>query len=847
MGEEAGRDWVEDFEDLAKFSIDHSSQEVYWITPDGGFVYVNEAARDRLGYTKDELKEMNVWDVDPDHGKEMREDRWRKLRKEESLTFESTHKTKDGEIYPVEITSHLIEFEGNEYEFAFAKDITERKRTEEELREKSEKYREVFNQTHDSMWVVDVRDDDFVYEEVNPQFYEFSGREEGEIVGNSLKELYQPETVKRIRKDYEEVLDREEPIEKEQELEFSGEKKYHLTTLSPILDSEGKVDKIIGSGKDITGRKKAEEALKQYKMSIEGSDDLISACDENYYYNFANKTYREYHGVGKNELEGKKLPNVLGSENFKQNVKPLVDRCLKGERIHYQMNREHPEKGIRTLDISYYPLKTEKNQIQGVVSVMRDITEQKRMEKNLRESEEKYRAITEESHDTIFIIGKNNFLFVNERTTELTGYSKEELYDMNWWELIHPKDREKIKKIDRKGRKGEKVQTRYEARILTKEGKIKHGDFSVTPIKYEGEIAILGTIRDITERKRREKELRESKKRFERMIEEAPLPIMLHAEDGEVLKINEIWTEITGYKPEEIPTISDWAEKAYDKKKTEVKQHINSLHEKKGRTSEGEFKIETKDGNKRIWNFMSTNLGKLPDERSLVLSMAQDITERERAKERKDFLNTLLRQDLGSKYQTIQGYLQLLEEELNLPEENEQYLKKAISTGQEVDEVLSLAKKLEELEKTEWSGERNLIKDLEHVLVSISGLVKREEVDIEKDFPDKLHKVLGDYSLNTLFTQILVTRIQLAGCKKIRISVREKEKEILLRIEDNGEKLPEDTQKIFSGNLYTGESTGVGGVRYYMLREIGRHNNASIDVKDSELGGARFDVKLHKA
>ncbi|KXB07049.1 hypothetical protein AKJ52_01020 [candidate division MSBL1 archaeon SCGC-AAA382C18] len=97
---------------------------------------------------------------------------------------------------------------------------------------------------------------------------------------------------------------------------------------------------------------------------------------------------------------------------------------------------------------------------------------------------------------------------------------------------------------------------------------------------------------------------------------------MLHAEDGKVIKINEVWTDITGYSQEEIPTISDWTEKAYGEEKTEMEKVIESLYEKKGRTSEGEFEIRTKDGEKRIWNFMSTNLGELPDGRSLVLSTA---------------------------------------------------------------------------------------------------------------------------------------------------------------------------------------------------------------------------------
>lgn len=79
-----------------------------------------------------------------------------------------------------------------------------------------------------------------------------------------ISEIYGPENEKMVREDYKEVIRRKEPIEKEQELEFSGEKKWHLTTLTPILGKDGSVDKIIGSGKDITERKEMEKKFQKF-------------------------------------------------------------------------------------------------------------------------------------------------------------------------------------------------------------------------------------------------------------------------------------------------------------------------------------------------------------------------------------------------------------------------------------------------------------------------------------------------------------------------------------------------------------------------------------------------------
>ncbi len=93
-------------------------------------------------------------------------------------------------------------------------------------------------------------------------------------------------------------------------------------------------------------------------------------------------------------------------------------------------------------------LKEERNLIDSMANHIGSFIERRIAEKKMIESENKYRAITEKSHDAIFIIGQEDLLFVNERTAELTGYSKEELYEMDFWDLIHPEDRTRLIEID---------------------------------------------------------------------------------------------------------------------------------------------------------------------------------------------------------------------------------------------------------------------------------------------------------------------------------------------------------------------------------------------------------------
>jgi PAS domain S-box-containing protein len=110
----------------------------------------------------------------------------------------------------------------------------------------------------------------------------------------------------------------------------------------------------------------------------------------------------------------------------------------------------------------------------------------------------------------------------------------------------------------------------------------------------------------------------------------APLPAMIHAEDGEILLINKVFTQLTGYRPEEIPTIADWTEKAYGKRRAIVEADIDRLYTLDERVDEGEYVVRTKNGETRVWSFSSAPLDRLPDGRRLVLTMAMDVTDRKR-------------------------------------------------------------------------------------------------------------------------------------------------------------------------------------------------------------------------
>ena len=146
----------------------------------------------------------------------------------------------------------------------------------------------------------------------------------------------------------------------------------------------------------------------------------------------------------------------------------------------------------------------ERNGEKYIWSSVEDITERKRSEEELRESEEKFRTLTETTSAAIFIFKGKLFRYLNSFAEQITGYKKEELLNKKFWEIVHPDYRELIKERGLSRLKGEIVPPHYEFKILTKTGEERWLDFTVGLINFEGAPSGIGTAIDITEHKRTE-------------------------------------------------------------------------------------------------------------------------------------------------------------------------------------------------------------------------------------------------------------------------------------------------------------------------------------------------------
>ncbi len=154
------------------------------------------------------------------------------------------------------------------------------------------------------------------------------------------------------------------------------------------------------------------------------------------------------------------------------------------------------------------------------------------------------------------------------------------------------------------------------------------------PVLENGKVVkVRGIFQDITELKEAELARLAVEERFRKAIVSAPIPIMIHADDGEILQISDVWTELTGYTHAEIPTVTEWVMRAYGLKHQTAMAGIKALYSVQGRVDEGEYEVTTSDGRKLSWVFSSSNLGQLDDGRQIYVSMAMDITNRKEAED----------------------------------------------------------------------------------------------------------------------------------------------------------------------------------------------------------------------
>lgn len=516
-------------------------------------------------------------------------------------------------------------------------DISDQKEFEQKILEREARYRDVF-ETVQEVFYIDrlIYDDqgnviDWIFEDMNPAGFkllglkdidEVRGKRGTEVLGQEITAFYIPMIEEARRSD----------------------KAVTFQYRSPFVDRDFltsyivRGDRLISTRRDITERKEIEKNLQESEARCKVSEAIeaeqrrlydvletlpvmISLLTSDHRIAFANQSFREKFGESKDrhcfEFRYKRTKPCEFCEAFK---------VLKTRKSH-KWEVTIPDGSV--LEVYYLPF-TDVDGSPMILEMDIDITERKKAEEKLRESEEKYRNIVETSNEGIYFVNDEGKVIFANRMMETSGYGLDEIIGSPVWNFVPEESLPVAKKEFEKRLRG--ISGSYELKLIRKDGSYIWGHITAKPFfnkkgKFKGYLAMMA---DITERKEAEEKLQESEEKYRNIVETANEGILTTEKENIITYVNNKVVDTIGYPLEEIIGRSIWGFISEEYRPI-VKQRLENRGQE---ISENyELKLIHKNGSP-IWAFLNAKPLFDKDGNYMgAISMLTDITQRKTAEE----------------------------------------------------------------------------------------------------------------------------------------------------------------------------------------------------------------------
>jgi PAS domain S-box-containing protein len=424
------------------------------------------------------------------------------------------------------------------------------------LEKSKEKYKTLIETTREWIWSIDLKGK---HTYCNPGFEKILGYAPGEILGKNSLNFIHPDDRSRVR-----ALLKEKSTERDGWSELvlrwmhkDGSYRYLESNAVPMMDSKGVLIGYQGADRDITERKRAEEALLQsetrFRDLTENTSDWIWEVDAQMRYVYASPKIIQLLGYTPKEALGKTPSEFMPSAEAARMGKVLRDLKQKPRSFHNLENVNVCKDGsLRVLETSGVPIYNQEGRLTGFRGIDRDITERKRSEKSLQESEMKFRALVENSIIGIGISRENRIVYANRSLMHMYGQTDfNEFASKPMYEYLTPRSQAYLQQWRQKKNRGESVPMEMELDIVRKEGEVRMLRLSMTYVTIDNDTHVYSTFNDITEYKRAEEALKQSESKYRSMVLAAPIGV------GVVVnrvfeEVNESLCAMTGYSREEL-------------------------------------------------------------------------------------------------------------------------------------------------------------------------------------------------------------------------------------------------------------------------------------------------------
>jgi PAS domain S-box-containing protein len=492
-----------------------------------------------------------------------------------------------------------------------------------------------------------------------------------------------------------------------------------------------------------------------------------------------------------------------------------------------------------------------------------DITERRRAEEALAESEEKFRVLADTSFAAIFMVQENKFIYVNPSALDMLGYTADEIFHMDFWAPVHPEFQEEIKQYGISLLHGMMIPGRFMIKFLKKNGDSGWADITVAPIRYHGRPTGVITALDVTDRKRAEEALKESEEKFRVLSELSPSAIFLYQGD-KLIYANPAAMEFTGFSLGELLSKNFW-----DMVHPEYMELVRAygLARQRNETVPARYEVRylTKNGQER-WAEFTAGMIEYKGKPAGIVT-ASDTTDRKQteialgeAKAQAELYVDLMGHDINNMNQAAMGFLELacnkLRSEGKLDTGDMPLIASATESLRSSTKLISSVRKLQKERKGALKPE---VIQLKKVLAGVKdhySKVPGRDITISYNALCEC-RVRANELLVDVFSNIVGNSIKhSSGPLAINISLQvteEKERPYCrVTIEDTGPGIPDTLKRTIFERAGRDRARLTGkGLGLYLVKTLVDDYGGRVRVEDRVPGdhtkGSRFIVMLPSA
>ena len=481
-------------------------------------VDANASYHELLGYDLDTIREHGIGGLSVSEEGYTAERGWQLIRAVaetgESETVDWRARTRENEQIWLEATLTTAEIGGETRVLSIQRDVTERRRRQRE-------YEQIFDGVNDAIAVHEPESGELLT--VNETLCDLTGYDRETLLELGAEGLtvptaeFDPGEIPEI---INRVMDGQTVDPYEQAIETAdGERRWlEVNPTQAVIDGE---QRFLAISRDVTERHERQQRLEAERdrrsILFENTPDPIMTvefADGDPYITEVNSAFETVFGFDSDDVGDRPVADAVVPETERDGYERIRQQAIAGDPVETEVRRE-TDNGVREFLLRVLPFQADDRR-QAYVWYT-DITERKRRERAIEEERQKYSTLVEQSTDGVVVVRDHEYVFVNEQFAELTGYDEEELLGTSFERVFTPDCQELVTERYRKRIDGESPPDTYDLTVEQPDGTRLTLETSVSRIRHEGEAATMATLRDVTERRERERAVEQLQSATERI------------------------------------------------------------------------------------------------------------------------------------------------------------------------------------------------------------------------------------------------------------------------------------------------------------------------------------------